>query len=401
MVARRLHWLDWLKVLVVLGVFYYHSAMLFVYAPWLLSNPQKSMALSIFAGWGYTFGMPLLFLLSGAGAWFALRSNPARRFVALRFERLVIPMLAGLVLLSPLQAWFSIAAKGRQTVDLPQYYIAFLSGMHLWFSPRWFGFYGYHLWFLGFLFVYSVLALPVMLWLRAGGRWVAEGLGWLAAKPGGIALFAFPLALVQGLLRPHYPWYQDWADFFYWLVFFAYGYLFLCDKRFLAGIRRRGPWALLGIALSGLAILPATLTGQVMRWEADPTYSVVALGYLFARCLMAWLWIIFLVWLGMRFLDHGSRFLDYAEEAVLPFYVLHHPVIVVIGFYVIGTSAGMWTKHLAITAAAFAVTVGLYEVGIRRWNPARRLFGLKPRRPLDSQAVSPPRPTGRRVLVWR
>ena len=73
-----------------------------------------------------------------------------------------------------------------------------------------------------------------------------------------------------GRAPPHYPWYQDWADFFYWLLFFAYGYLFLCDERFLAGIRRRGPWALLGIALCGLAILPATVSGQVMRWEAAP-----------------------------------------------------------------------------------------------------------------------------------
>jgi glucan biosynthesis protein C len=390
MVDRRLHWLDWLKVLVVLGVFYYHSAMLFAYAPWLLSNPQKSIALSVFAGWGYTFGMPLLFFLSGAGAWFALRSNPARRFVILRFERLIIPMLAGLVLLSPVQAWYSIAAKGGQTMDLPRYYIAFLASVHFWFNPRWFGFYGYHLWFLGFLFIYSVLALPVMLWLRAGGRRIAEGSGWLSAQPGGITLFALPLALVQGVLRPRYPWYQDWADFSYWLLFFAYGYLFLCDKRFLAGIRRRGPWALLGIALCALAIMPATVTGQVMRWEADPTYSAGALGYLLVRCLMAWLWILFLVWFGMRCLDHGSRVLDYAEEAVLPFYVLHHPVIVVIGFYVIGTSAGMWTKHIVITAAAFAVTVGLYEVGIRRWSPVRRLFGLKPRRrPADASGEAP------------
>ena len=63
---ERLNWIDWLKVTVVFGAFLFHAAQPFVITGWLVNDPEKSVALSLYSGFGYLFGMPLMFLLAGA-----------------------------------------------------------------------------------------------------------------------------------------------------------------------------------------------------------------------------------------------------------------------------------------------------------------------------------------------
>ncbi len=57
----RANWIDWLKVLAVLGVFYYHTALIFSATRWVINNYERSLVLSGIAGFGYLFGMPLSF----------------------------------------------------------------------------------------------------------------------------------------------------------------------------------------------------------------------------------------------------------------------------------------------------------------------------------------------------
>jgi hypothetical protein len=66
----------------------------------------------------------------------------------------------------------------------------------------------------------------------------------------------------------------------------------------------------------------------------------------------------------------------YANEAVLPFYIIHQTVIVVIGFYVVKLEVNLFIKYLTIVVATIAVTLALYEL-IRRTNVTRFLFGMK------------------------
>ena len=82
----------------------------------------------------------------------------------------------------------------------------------------------------------------------------------------------------------------------------------------------------------------------------------------------------------MRYLTANRPVLAYANEAVLPFYILHQPVILLIGYFVIPLALPIAVKYLIITPLAFGITLGLYEYGVRRVNPLRLLFGLKPRR---------------------
>ena len=48
----RQAWIDWLKVLVVIGVFVYHAAQPFVLTTWIVVGEEKSVVLSAIAGLG-------------------------------------------------------------------------------------------------------------------------------------------------------------------------------------------------------------------------------------------------------------------------------------------------------------------------------------------------------------
>jgi peptidoglycan/LPS O-acetylase OafA/YrhL len=95
------------------------------------------------------------------------------------------------------------------------------------------------------------------------------------------------------------------------------------------------------------------------------------------RGLIAWCWIIGLLGLGRRYLNFNRKFLAYANEAVLPFYILHHPVIYIVGYYVIQWNANIGLKFIVIAVTSFTIIMAVYELLIRRINVLRFLFGMR------------------------
>lgn len=70
-------------------------------------------------------------------------------------------------------------------------------------------------------------------------------------------------------------------------------------------------------------------------------------------------------------------FLTYANEAVLPFYILHQTVIVIIGFFIAGWDIGLMTKYVVLPTASFVAIVLLYDRVVKRVFILRFLFGMK------------------------
>jgi glucan biosynthesis protein C len=99
----------------------------------------------------------------------------------------------------------------------------------------WFGALGYHLWFLGFLFSFSLLTLPVCLCKDAGKKLVSRLAGFCCHR-GAILLFFLPLALVRIGLQPFFPQEHSWADFCVQLAFYLAGYILFSHQGFLQAI---------------------------------------------------------------------------------------------------------------------------------------------------------------------
>jgi glucan biosynthesis protein C len=84
--------------------------------------------------------------------------------------------------------------------------------------------------------------------------------------------------------------------------------------------------------------------------------------------------------LGAKYLNFNNQALAYANEAVLPFYLLHQTVILCVGWFVIPWNMGILPKFLIIAVVSFILIMALYELLIRRINIVRFFFGMRPKK---------------------
>jgi glucan biosynthesis protein C len=385
--SRRLHYLDWIRVISILGVFLYHTTAPFDTTDWHINNGEQTMVLTILTGFLFPFGMPLFFLVAGIGSWLSLQRRTVRQFVRERFRRLLVPFIIGSVLLTPIQLHFQWRNRGwfeGSFVDflrMPDALRRMLETSYpLSFGPQLIGAVSLHLWFLGFLFVYSLLSLPLFLWLRQGaGRRVVDGLARLGQRRGGTSLFVVPLVLVTIALQPTFTLERDWPECLFMWVFFIAGHVLFADQRLREAIRRDWVLSLMLAIASYLVLIPGAAAGVIFEWMETPgTPGFVLFWSGFSAS--AWFWALFMLVFAMRYLDFRNQWLEYGLEGSLPFYVIHQPVMVVISYYVVQWPASVWLKLLIVGGSSFVVTLGLYELLVRRVKPVRALLGMRPQR---------------------
>jgi peptidoglycan/LPS O-acetylase OafA/YrhL len=385
---ERRYDIDWLRVIATLAVFLFHCTRFFDTAGWHLKNPEQSEFLFLLTGGLVSpWVMELFFLIAGVGTWYALQSRRAGVYLWERFKRLLIPLYTvGLLVLLPPQFVFETLTRsgsiGTFWEIIPRYFASFP-------PPRvtaWpetllpIPFYG-HLWFLQYLFLISLVTLPLLLTLksRQGQRWIGR-LAECCDRRGGIFVFVIPLALALIGLRGVFEAQRSWADFLWYAIYFVIGYIMSADERFTNGVKRHG-WVCLALWLLGMSG-GIGLLALVLGYDPIPgqeSFSLIYVLYQVIWSLSSWSAIVFVLSMGARYLNANHRVLVYANEAVLPFYLLHQTVILVVGFFVIRWTMGILPKLLIVTATSFALTLFLYELLVRRFNAIRFLFGMKPR----------------------
>ena len=372
--------LDWVRVITMLVVFVFHSGMFFVSWPWHLKNDQLSFPVEIFNSFADTWQMPMLFLVSGAATWFSLRSRRAGNFINERMVRLLIPLTFGILVIVPLQMYFERIFKQQFQDSFFAFYPHFFQGTYSFTGTGNFGW--SYLWFLVYLFIITLIALPIFLFLRRPrGEKLVDGLASFASKPGAILAWFLPLALCLMLLQPLFPNSEkslvgDMAYFAEYLFCFVFGYLFCADRRFWDAIERHAFPALVLAGAASAAGIYLELSNSVPAIG----YSAARFGALGLYTLCGWCWIITFLGMASKFLSFPNRFLSYANEAVLPFYILHHMVIIGVGSYVIRWDIPVLAKYLLIIAVSFAIIMLLYEFVVKRTNVTRFLFGMRTKR---------------------
>ncbi len=165
-----------------------------------------------------------------------------------------------------------------------------------------------------------------------------------------------------------------WSLFTY-LFLTIYGYLFFCNSEILETIKKYHTIALL-LAVSISAI------GLIVRFGIKPNISedtpILYLTITLLKCLAMLCWLVAIVGFGEKYLNFTNGFLKYASEALLPFYILHQTIILIIGFFVVQWDTVSFVKFLVISTCSFGVIMILYETFIKRFALSRFLFGLKP-----------------------
>ena len=399
---ERRYDIDWLRVVAILAIFFYHCARFFGTEGWHLKNAEQSFVLVVLrTGLIWTWVMELFFVLSGVGAWYALRSRSGGQYLWDRVKRLLIPLYTvGLFILIPPQAYFEAVTNKGYTGTfwefLPRYYSSVPAAI-LGIAPRElqspgflvpFAFSG-HLWFLQYLFLISLVTLPLLLYLKTerGQRWIERLAGW-SDRRGGIFLFVIPLALVLICLRFLFSGERTWADFLWYAIFFLIGYMMAADKRFTESIKRHG-WVCLPLWIVGFvsAIAIFALVGYDPYPGVEP-FSLTYVLFQIVWTITSWSAVVFMLSLGAKYLNFNNKVLAYANEAVLPFYLLHQTVILCVGWFVIGLAIGILPKYIIIAAVSFVLIMALYELLIRPFNVVRFFFGMRPKkRPAEEPSV--------------
>jgi hypothetical protein len=262
-----------------------------------------------------------------------------------------------------------------------------------------------HLWFLNYLFVFTLLLLPLWHHLRQpAGRRLVERFTGFCMRPWAIFLLALPIAVIEAALGTEYA--GGWNRYAY-IPFIVYGFLIAADARFGGAFRRHRKSALvLGVLALIVYFAGAYVHGPVVQFDAQTDYGLGSVLFRLLKGTTAWFWIVVIMGLAGRKSQPGPRqkqhapessrdshpqslhrkpsFMDrvaqYANEAQLPFYVLHMTPIVVIGFYVVHWQTSPLVKYIVITLSSLVVTLVLYDIGVRRTRLTRFLFGMRPKR---------------------
>src|SRR5690349_22747860 len=113
--ANRYDFLDWLRVLAIFLLLFFHTGMLFVGWGWHITNAETIPALQLPMDLAHRLRMPLLFVIAGAGMWYALQRRSVAAFAGERTLRLLVPVIAGMLLIVPSQIFVERVVHGAWT----------------------------------------------------------------------------------------------------------------------------------------------------------------------------------------------------------------------------------------------------------------------------------------------
>jgi glucans biosynthesis protein C len=353
---ERRYDVDWLRVVAVFSVIALHSAVIFSYGQFIVQHTQHTLIVDAIDIYLSIWIIPLLFVLAGASTSFALERLTPKAYRSERVKRLLVPFVIWFVVpfvAANVFGWdflFQLPANPR--TPFGSWYVVVGTG---------------HLWFIGYLFVFSLIALPLFVFLRTPtGVRIISWLAHLCEKPGVIFLLAVPL---MGISRADND--NNLLRFFY-LFYFIYGFILFSDARFGRAIDRQAWYALVaGVVLVVIFVL-MTETKTHIDSRVDRILDV------FSR----WFWVIAFLGLGHRFLNRTNRVLQYLTEASYPIYILHFLILGLIGYSIAGLGWPVELKYLTILSLAVVTTVLAYDLLVKRTNVTRFLFGMKPKRAL-------------------
>lgn len=376
--SDRRHELDWLRVFAVMILLFFHTGRLFDSQPWHIKNNEISESFSYYwMPFIHTWRMPLLFFISGVGSQIAFRKSTSLQYIAERFKRLLVPLIFGIVVLLPPQVYYEYKAEFNNYWDVYKSFLNFLpyhnGNLNL-----------YHLWFIGYLFNYAVISIPLLIFLRSAQS------GFFKKRV--LHFFYNPLALLIAppifimvtrlILLPGHEWS---AYFIFYLSFFLFGMIFYSSSGDRDRIGKNRKYLLFA---SLLALIPYSLSynsqGSFDSLTVQSPHETISI-------FVGWFWVITVVAYGQRYLNHSNPWVPVISEGIYPFYILHQTVIVIIGYYICQLQWSIAVKFCLISFLTVVICVAFYLLCIRPFNIMRIAFGLKlKRRAADSIIRSVP-----------
>ncbi len=378
---KRRHDIDALRAIAFGCLILYHLGMVYV-DDWgfHIKSSYLSETLQIPMFIMNRWRMDLIFLISGISTAFMLSRTQAGTFFRQRSWRLLLPLAFGMAVIVPIQPYCQGVASGLVEPGFGQFIVHYFSG-YKWppnaFDGWQYGFTWNHLWYLPYLYFYTLVIL-LLQWPLATrlGRVLKEA---FVGLRGWRLLFwpAMPLFVFTATLQIHFPQdhalLHDWYLHATYFTVFLYGYWLATADALWDELKRLRKHALL------LAVVIYLLYTLIRKWTAMDDTATQALLAWFFRNLYIWCALSAILSWSAALLNHPFRWLPWATEAVYPWYILHQSWIVLLAYWLVPLKLGAALEPLLIgvgtVLGCWVVTSGL----VVRVAWLRPLFGLKTR----------------------
>jgi len=379
MQAPRLIFLDWVRIAAFMLLILYHVGMYYTTWDWHVTSPFASKAIEPLMMLSSPWRLGLLFLVSGVAVSCMLASRPAGAVVRQRSLRLLLPLLFGMFVIVPPQAYLEVVEKVAYQgsyADFMRLYLraypGFCRGDDCLDLPTW-----NHLWFVAYLWVYT-LVLAALMWCL-GARFEALARSAIAPLHGWklLVLPAALLAMVRVALLPHFEvthgLVDDWYNHAHSLALFLLGALMARARGIwpqMATLR----WQALGLALACwgcFTVYYALPEALIMR--PDLAHWRVVMRVVYATC--CWCAIVAVCGFAQRHLNGDTPSRRYLTEAIFPLYIVHQTLIVVLAHAMKPAAMAPGVEAVVLIVLTLALSFGIVEC-VRRVPLLRPLFGL-------------------------
>jgi glucan biosynthesis protein C len=376
--ARRLHHLDAARsVLMALGIVFHAAQVYSTDTEWLIKDATTSAIFSWIVASIHAFRMPAFFFISGLFCALTVERRDVRGFLSHRLSRILVPLATvGLLLNAPQVLWL---AYRQNDIGRVADSVAWLDGS-LWLL---------HLWFLAYLAVYFVVAgvagrRCLSLLRRAANAAARRRIGptattlLLLVGTSAIYLTIVPAQLF-GILYADIPFLGTYFGLVLHFCFFALGFAVMADPRLYDAYVARG-W------LSIPAWLLASAATTAVRGPLAPLFGHLSI-------LMAGLGAVYATLLVFRLaVRQPSRVWRYSADAAYTVYLLHHPIIVVTGALLVGSTVPIGLKFATLCLCALGTSLAFHHYVVLRVPAVSYLLNGQ-RRPTDPVRVIPDRPS--------
>lgn len=388
---HRRHDLDWLRVIAFGLLVFYHVGMYYVSWDWHVKSPAASIAPEPFMLLTSPWRMSLLFLISGVATAFMFARQPAG-LLRRRSWQLLLPLLFGMAVIVPPQAYYQVVEQlpGGYNESYWAFYGKYLSGYHGFCDsdgclrvPTW-----NHLWFLPYLWSYTVLAWLLWRLLPASAlsrlrQWTGVALGGWGALIVPVVILATARLLLVNRFEQTHALTDDWYNHAQYASIYLIGFLAAFTTGFWQSLQRLR-W--LSLAATGVCYAVLIHTWYFSGYnDAQPPPLELRLALRVVWAVDQWCAIAALLGFAYRWRGADSPLLRYLTLAVFPLYILHQTAIVVLAHKLKPLQLNPGFEAVILIAVTFTACLGAYEL-IRRCPPLRPLFGLR------LQATPPPRP---------
>ena len=347
----RKHWIDnlrWVTVLLVLlyHVFYfYNNKGVFGGIGGFGEYPECPQYQDVVMYILYPWFMPLLFILSGISARYALQKHSAGEWFKARTRKLLVPGTIGLLVFHWMTGYFNTVVAAREGVfdavpAVGKYFIMAVSGT----GP---------LWFIQVLWLLCLVLLAVRALDRKDKFWTWCGkanIVWIILL--GVLFWVGEHTLVSNPRPQSADGLWNLYKPLFYLVPLLMGYFVFSHDEVQEKVR--SVWApLMACAVVFGGVLIGTTFGQD---NTSPQYLGSPLnciyGYLMCLAMMGWF--------NAKF-DRTGRFAGYMTRSSYGIYIVHYLVIVSFGYMVkTYTELPPWSMYVILTLAVFALSPLLY-----------------------------------------